>query len=88
VDEVIVGGGYESERSVIMTMWFAEESLDEALWQFLYTAFPANEYEANCQSALVIVVGNRQWEEQIKQRVSDLNGPNRDVVGEDEGDDI
>jgi len=84
VDDVIVGGGYEPEDSVIMTMWLAKESLDEALWQFIYVAFPASEYEADCRTGLVIVVGNSEWEEQIKRRLSDLDGLNRDVVGEDD----
>src|SRR5262245_51266114 len=88
VDEVIVGGDYEAKDSVIMTMWFADESLDEALWQFLYVAFPAAEYESDCRADLIIAIGNSEWEEQIKRRVSDLNGLNRDVVGDDESEEV
>ncbi len=74
----------ETEDSVIITMWFEGKSLDEALWQFLYVAFPANDYEADCHLDLAIVIGNTRWKEQVKRRLSDLDGLNRDVVGEDE----
>ncbi|MGH9968072.1 MAG: DUF7684 family protein [Pyrinomonadaceae bacterium] len=85
VDSVIIENDPdETEDSVIITMWFEEKSLDEALWQFLYVAFPANDYEADCQADLAIVIGNNEWEEQIKRRLSDLDGLNQDVVGEDE----
>jgi len=86
VDSVIIEND-ETEDSVIITMWFEEKSLDEALWQFLYVAFPANNYEADCQADLAIVIGNSEWEEQIKKRLSDLDGLNQDVVGEDEEED-
>jgi hypothetical protein len=78
----------ETEDSVIITMWFEEKSLDEALWQFLYVAFPANDYEADCQADLAIVIGNSEWGEQIKKRLSDLDGLNKEVVGEDEEEDV
>jgi hypothetical protein len=78
---------HETEDSVIMTMWLKEESLDEALWSFLYVSFPANDYWADCGAELIIIVGNSGWAEQIKTRLSDLDALNKDVVGEeDEGD--
>ena len=88
VDSVIVGNEpHETEDSVIITMWFEKMSLGEALWQFLYVAFPANDYEARCQADLAIVIGNSEWGEQIKRRLSDLDGLNKEVVGEDEEED-
>ena len=85
VDSVTIDNDpHETADSVIITMWLKDESLDEALWQFLYVAFPANDYEADCHSDLAIVIGNTGWEEQIKRRFSDLKGLNKDVVGEDE----
>nr|ART36728.1 D613 [uncultured bacterium] len=83
VDSVIIEN-HETEDSVIITMWFEEKSLDEALWQFLYVAFPANDYWADCKADLGIVIGNSEWGEQIKRRFSDLDGLNKDVLGEDE----
>ncbi|MCA1592270.1 MAG: hypothetical protein LC754_06390 [Acidobacteria bacterium] len=88
VDSVIIENDPdETEDSVIITMWFEEKSLDEALWQFLYVAFPANDYEADCRADVAIVIGNSEWGEQIKRRSSDLDGLNKEVVGEDEEED-
>ncbi|HUS09614.1 MAG TPA: hypothetical protein VMZ30_04035 [Pyrinomonadaceae bacterium] len=88
VDSVIIENDPdETEDSVIITMWFEEKTVDEALWQFLYVAFPANDYEADCQADLAIVIGDREWGEQIKKRLSDLDGLNKKVVGEDEEED-
>jgi hypothetical protein len=87
-DSVIIENDpHETEDSVIMTMWLEKKSLDEAVWQFLYVAFPANDYADNCQSELIIVVGDDEWERQIKTRLSDLDALNKDVVGEDDEDD-
>lgn len=88
VDSVIIESDpAETEDSVIITMWFEEKSLDEALWQFLYVAFPANDYWEDCRADLAIVIGNSKWGEQIKRRLSDLGGLNKDVAGEDDEDD-
>jgi hypothetical protein len=78
---------HETEDSVIMTMWLENESLDEALWQFLYVAFPANDYWEDCQAELIVVIGDRAWTQQIETRLSDLGGLNEDVVGEEDEDD-
>lgn len=87
VDDVIIENvPDETEDSVIITMWFDEKSLDEALWQFLYVAFPAKVYEKECQTELVLVIGNDEWARQINARLSDLTRLNRDVAGEDEDD--
>ena len=85
VDSVIVENDPdETEDSVILTMWFEDESLDEALWKFLYVAFPANDYAEDCHADLAIVVGNREWTDVARNRLSDLDKLIKDVVGEDE----
>lgn len=87
-DSVIIeNDSDETEGSVIITMWFDEESLDEALWQFLYVAFPASDYEEWCQADVAIVISNDEWSQQIKARFTDLNALNADVVGEDDDED-
>jgi hypothetical protein len=88
VDSVVIENDPdETEDSVMITMWLDQKSLDEALWQFLYVAFPAKDYEQDCRADLAIAVGNSDWGEQIKSRLSDLDGLNKDVMGEDEDDD-
>jgi hypothetical protein len=55
---------------VIMTTWHEKDSLDEALWFFLTTAWPDDAYSDNCKSSLAIVVGNSDLETQILQKLS------------------
>jgi hypothetical protein len=87
-DSVIIDNDpHETKDSVIMTMWLEKQSLDEAIWQFLYVAFPANDYWEDCHAELVIVIGNDAWTQQIKTRLSDLDTLNKDVVGEDDSED-
>ena len=57
-DEVFVGSNPNSAGdSVVMTTWHAQESLAEALWFFLRSAFPDERYEDSCRSSVAIVVG-------------------------------
>jgi hypothetical protein len=85
VDSVVIENAKdETEDSVIITMWFDDKSLDEALWQFLYVAFPANDYAEGCRADLAIVIGNSEWGGRIKRRVSNLDDLNKDVLGEEE----
>jgi hypothetical protein len=62
----------ETDDSVIITMWFEDESLDEALWKLLYVAFPANDYERDCHAGLSIIVGNPEWTDLARNRLLDL----------------
>lgn len=51
VDSVIIESDpAETKILSLFTMWFEEKSLDEALWQFLYMVFPANDYWEDCRS--------------------------------------
>jgi hypothetical protein len=75
---------HETEDSVIITMWLGKESLDEALWNFLYVAFPANDYWDECRADLIIVINNGGWAERVKAWLSDLDALNKDIVGEDD----
>jgi hypothetical protein len=75
---------HETEDSVVMTIWLEKESLDEALWHFLYVSFPANDYWEDCRAELIIIVSNDEWTQQIKTRLSNLDDLNKDVVGEED----
>jgi hypothetical protein len=67
---------------VIMTTWHATDSLDEALWFFVSTAFPDDGYRATARSGLAISIGSREWDERIHRRLADLDSLARDVVDE------
>ncbi len=65
---------------VIMTTWHSDESLDEALWFFVWNAHPDDGYVETTKSALAISVSRIDWETQIKRRLANLDSLNRDVV--------
>src|ERR1700681_2388283 len=67
---------------VIMTTWHSEDSLDDALWFFVYSAYPDDGYLDTCRSALALTVGHPEWDEHIRKRLADLDTFNRDVVDE------
>ncbi len=72
----------ETQQSVRMTTWHADKSLDEALWFFLNCAFPAEDYEDECHTDLIIVIENEIWSNQIEVRVMAQDGLNKAVVGD------
>jgi hypothetical protein len=76
----------ETEKSVRMTFWLDRESLDEALWHFLYVAFPADNYWENCKAELIVVAGDEQAAAQIRARLTDQSTLSYEVCGEDDDD--
>lgn len=82
-DEEIVGGDSEEPRFPIsiMTTWH-EDSLDEAIWFFLYTAFPDDEFWDTCRCALAISIGNPAWAASIRRALSDPSKFSRRVLNQ------
>lgn len=56
---------------VILTTDHADESLDEALWEALFSAWPAATYESTCNSLLAIAVASDEWASAIRRRLED-----------------
>jgi hypothetical protein len=67
---------------VTMTTWHSEDSLDEALWFFLRTAFPDDGYWDTTRSGLAISIGRPDWDAQIRTRLGDIDSLTKDVVDE------
>jgi hypothetical protein len=67
---------------VIMTTDHRNESLDEALWYTLEVAFPHDAFFEEWNTIVAIIVGNREWADQIEQRLYNLEQLNADVVGD------
>jgi hypothetical protein len=61
----------ETDRSVIMTTWHADERLEEGVWFFLNTAFPAEDFEKSCKAMLAVSVADEEWAKQINSALSD-----------------
>ena len=67
---------------VIMTTCHDKESLDSALWFFLFSAFPDDGYGA-VQNGLAISIGNPAWDKQIRGNLADVESFNRKMLQKD-----
>jgi len=56
-------------EDVVMTTSHKDESLLEALWFFLHSAFPTRYFETSCTDWVIAVVGNPAWEEEIRTKI-------------------
>jgi hypothetical protein len=72
-----------SAEEWIMTEDWADESLDQALWNALFVAWPSGWYESTTKSLLAIAVGNEEWTAAIRRRLADPDQLNEDVVGDE-----
>lgn len=64
----------------IVTTWHEKDSLDEALWFALNTAFAVEEYEETCKSTLIAAVGNEDWNKLLRFRLSDIESFNEEML--------
>jgi len=54
---------------VLMTTSHADESLEDALWFFVHSAIPTASYRRTCTDWVMAVVGNREWEQEIRSKI-------------------
>ena len=64
--------GARPSESVIMTTWHKDESLEDALWFFVYNSLPDPAYENTCHTGIAITIGNSQWAAQVADYLSNL----------------
>ncbi len=77
-DEVIVAANLDStDDNVVMTTWHAHDSLDEALWYFVNSAFAVKNYRADCRDWITIVIGNHHWEHGTRAALSQIPGASK-----------
>jgi hypothetical protein len=60
----------QTVESVLLTSWWTHETLDDALYTFVFTSLPASDY-SSCESWLACVVGNDDWAAQVIERFRD-----------------
>ncbi len=60
-----------TDESVVMTTWHDDESLEDALWYFLFAAMPATGYQGKPMSLVACIVGREDWDAVTKQRFED-----------------
>jgi hypothetical protein len=56
-------------HDVIMTTWHKDESLEEALWFFVHSAFPADGYVRDCTDWVIAPIANPGWEQEIREKI-------------------
>jgi len=62
----------EKSDGVVMTTWHAGESLQEALFFFLFSASPTEAFEATCNTAIAASVCNRNWAKTIRESLGSV----------------
>ena len=78
LDEVWITCGTEEKSSTVasnstlMTTWHDDESLDDALWHLLFTAWPPAGDESAFYSIVAVSVNDINWADQITSRLSDI----------------
>ena len=73
IDEVLVDRNPgETDEDVIMTTWHDDETLEEALWFAVNSAFAVSAYEQTCKTLVAVAVGNRDWGSQIVKKLSEF----------------
>jgi hypothetical protein len=65
--------------TVIMTTWHSEESLEEALWFALFSAWPAPPYDQDCSSTVAVTIANTSWGDAVESYLGDVNSLRRAV---------
>lgn len=72
------------ERPHVMTTWHSDESLDEALWFMMFSAYPDEAFADTCGVDLAVSVASDEWGEHIHRRLSNIERFNEEVLGTDE----
>jgi len=61
----------DSADSVVMTTWHDHDSLEDALWFFLFNTVPDDSYGPTTRSGLAVTIGNRDWAAAIREVLQD-----------------
>ena len=89
IDEEVVGGGPVIPRFplLVMTSWHSGETLDDALYFWLFNTTPHENLARSCRSSLVLSIGNRAWSVPARQAIWDPEGFRDRVLDADEAGD-
>ena len=84
-DEELVGPEGENPDTInVITTWHDKEPLSEVLWFALNVAWPAEQFEDDCASTLVISVGNPDWAAICREALRDPSEFSKRVLAEEE----
>lgn len=68
----------------VMTSWHHDESLDDALWFMLFSAYPDGAFADTCGVDLAVSVGSDEWDAHIQRRLSNIKLFNEEMLSKDD----
>ena len=74
--------GAVAKDSTLMTTWHNDESLDEALWFLLSSAWPPDGEIESC-STVVITIGNESWANSVTSRLENMEQFQKEISDAD-----
>jgi hypothetical protein len=77
VDDIVSNPGNDfgvPDESGIMTASYDTESLEDALWFFLASAWPDDYYVDSTRAALAVSIGSSRWAQEIAVALQDVRG--------------
>jgi hypothetical protein len=69
-DEIAIEMDPKQDKAVVMTTWHSDESLQEAAWFFINSAFLDEAYARTCQNWIFAAIGHSDWEKVIRESQS------------------
>jgi hypothetical protein len=69
----------ETDDAFVVTDWFDEEDLDDAIWDAVF-AVPADAYIETCTSVVAIVVDQSDWSGRVEAAFSDFGRFDENVL--------
>jgi hypothetical protein len=70
---------------LIMSTWHDDETLSEALWFFLFCAFPDEAYVEQCRAGVGVVIGSREWADEVRAALTSPDAFSSELLGSDGG---
>ena len=71
--------GFEPDDAFVVTDWFDDEDLDDALW-YAVTVCPTDAYIESCRAVVAIVVDQSQWSGRVEAAFADFEAFNEAVL--------
>ncbi len=64
----------------ILTTWHENDTLDEALWFGLFSAFVDDDYIKECKSTLIVAVEDEEWNKHLLSKLSNIRNFHQETL--------
>lgn len=69
--EYASGISSDGREATVMTTWHEDESLEEAAWFSLTSAYPDDEFTESCGTVLAVSIGSENWANKLSAAFED-----------------